>query len=356
MRNPMKKTVTLFLHAGYWLLYFLLLFGLLLAMSAGSNRFTPGLIQLMKLLFLSPLTVLTIGTALLSFYAFYFFLFDKFLKRRKILALIVAGILVSMISAIIPETFLSVFVNPLILFADHWNSAITITIVISILALIHGIIALVMRGFISWYGDIKLKEELTQKNFEMEMALVKSQLNPHFLFNTLNNIDVLIEKDAKKASAYLNKLSGIMRFMLYETKTERILFSKELNYIEEYISLQKIRTSNPDYIQYSVKGDAEGMLIEPMLFVPFIENAFKHSENKKSSNTISIDFEIAPDKIIFNCKNHFTQKQKGDEQGGLGNELIKKRLALLYPGMHTLDVTSADEVYHVKLTIRRNEN
>lgn len=351
----MKRSVILFLHAGYWTLYFLLLFGLVLAMSAGANRPEPHLGNILRFLFLSPLAVLTIGTGLLAFYSFYLILFPKFLKQRKILALILSGLLVAIAAAIIPELFLSVFVNPQIMFADNWSSAITITIVISILALIHGVIALVMRGFISWYGDIKLKEELTKKNFEMEMALVKSQLNPHFLFNTLNNIDVLIEKDANKASAYLNKLSGIMRFMLYETKAEKIVLSRELTYIEEYISLQKIRTTNPDYIHYNVDGDAGNLLIEPMLFIPFIENAFKHSENKKSTNTISIQFEIAADKIIFSCENHFTQQPKNAESG-LGNELIKKRLALLYPGMHTLEVTSANEVYKAKLTITRNEN
>jgi LytS/YehU family sensor histidine kinase len=214
-----------------------------------------------------------------------------------------------------------------------------------------------MRGFISWYGDIKLKEDLTKKNFEMELALVKSQINPHFLFNTIHNIDILIEKDAKQASAYLNKLSDIMRFMLYETKTEKIFLARELTYIEEYISLQKIRTSNPDYVHYTVNGEAGNLLIEPMLFIPFIENAFKHSENTKSVNTITIQFDIAPGKIIFSCENHYLKHAKNNPaQSGLGNELIKKRLALLYPGSHTLEVNNANEIYKVQVTIRQNEN
>ena len=89
-----------------------------------------------------------------------------------------------------------------------------------------------MQGFITWIDEINMKEELSLKNNEIELALVKSQLDPHFLFNTINNIDVLISKNATAASNYLNKLSEIMRFMLYETKTEKIFLAKELLYIE----------------------------------------------------------------------------------------------------------------------------
>ncbi len=108
-----------------------------------------------------------------------------------------------------------------------------------LIAAIHGGIALVIRGFITWYDEIKLKEELVNKSFEMELALIKSQINPHFLFNTINNIDVLISKDAGKASEYLNKLSDILRYMVYETKTEKIFLAKELNYIGKISRIAK---------------------------------------------------------------------------------------------------------------------
>ena len=97
---------------------------------------------------------------------------------------------------------------------------VAMTLFIAFIAFIAGVIALVIRGFITWVDEIKLKDELKQKNHETELALVKSQLDPHFLFNTLNNIDVLILKDQKVASEYLNKLSDIMRFMLFETKAD----------------------------------------------------------------------------------------------------------------------------------------
>ena len=131
------------------------------------------------------------------------------------------------------------------------STAVTVIIVMTFIGLICGIVALVIKGFITWFNEIKLKEALKEKNHEMEMALIKSQLDPHLLFNTINNIDALILKDAVAASDYLNKLSDIMRFMLYETKPDKILLSKEIEYIEKYIALQKIRTANRNYVHFT---------------------------------------------------------------------------------------------------------
>jgi len=186
----------------------------------------------------------------------------------------------------------------------------------------------------------------------MELALVKSQINPHFLFNTINNIDVLITKDATRASEYLNKLSDIMRFMLYETRPAKIALNKELAYIEKFIELQKIRTTNSHYVNYTVKGDARNLMIPPMLLIPFIENAFKHAENKKAENAINIHLDIEHEKFVFKCENFYNQNtQMKQEHSGLGGELIKKRLALLYPGKHKLTITNNNELYRVALSL-----
>ena len=158
----------------------------------------------------------------------------------------VVAIFAAIIGAIV-ELLPSVFGTKFILRNDFFSMVIILG-VMSFGAFVNGIIGLVIRGFISWFNDIKIKESLSQKNFEMELNLIKSQINPHFLFNTLNNIDVLIEKDPPKASLYFNKLSAIMRFMLYETKTDKIPLAKELDYITQYIDLQKIRHANPDFV------------------------------------------------------------------------------------------------------------
>lgn len=222
----------------------------------------------------------------------------------------------------------------------------------SLLTAVHAATALVIRGFVVWYEEIKLKEELSRKNFEMQSALIKSQINPHFLFNTINNIDVLISRDAAAASRYLNKLSDILRYMVYQTKAERILLSEELNYLEKYLELQKIRTVNPEYINLKITGEANNQSVAPMIFFPFIENAFKHTENKKNANSIRIKISIKDGQIVFECENsHQESGNKKQDFGGLGNELIKKRLMLIYPEKHELEIIDENGIYKVRLTL-----
>jgi LytS/YehU family sensor histidine kinase len=211
---------------------------------------------------------------------------------------------------------------------------------------------LVIRGFITWFEEVRLKEELKLKNQETELALVKAQLDPHFLFNTLNNIDVLILKDPEEASEYLNKLSDILRFMLYETKSDLIFLEKEIKYIEKYIELQKIRSANLSYIHFEVLGKTGVHTIAPMIFIPFIENAFKHTTNKKIGNAITVKIVIEDKQILFTCENKFdSSRQIQHESNGLGNELIQKRLDLIYPGNYKLDVVKRADNYSVHLAI-----
>lgn len=338
----MKKSYIVLLHIGYWLLYLLLFLLMLEAVNQG--KFPRHVV-----LYNSPISIMAFIPAFIGFYTFYFTLFDRYFYKQKKFPFFIGVVSTCLVSTFLCEGLLSIFFQPM------WiNAGILVStgIFIFILTLIHGTIGVVIRGFIVSYNDIRLKEQLNKKNYEMELALVKSQLNPHFLFNTINNIDILIEKDSKKASLYLNKLSEMMRYMLYESKTEKVSLSKELTYIEKYIELQKIRTSNQNYINYSVIGSSDKIVIEPMLFIPFVENAFKHSENKTIDEAINIHFEIGENKITFKCSNRYTKITKSDlEDGGLGNELMIKRLTLLYPKNHTLQIVNDNELYSVTLVI-----
>jgi len=342
----MKKSVIIALHLGYWIMYLLMLHLMYLATQAQSPKnIFPGWVMFNVLLSSAVIP------ALIGFYASYSFLSPRFLKRKKILSLFLSGILVCISSALIQDIYLSIVPGPGI-FNEQWSSAIGITLTLTFIAIVNSITGLIMKGFISWYNDIKLKEALNKKNYEMELALIKSQINPHFLFNTINNIDVLIEKDAIKASTYLNKLSDIMRFMLYETKADKISLEKELTYIEKYIDLQKIRTSNSKFVNYSLEGNPRNLSIAPMLFIPFIENAFKHAEVKKSENSINIRVVIEKELIKFECQNKYSVNNHSDiDQSGLGNDLIQKRLGLLYPNKHALEVTNKNGNYGVKLSL-----
>lgn len=343
----MKKAVVLFLHFGYWLLYFLLL-----AIMLGVATIQIEKTSSSGILSYFYLYLLLIIPNIFSFYSFYFILFSRFLAKRKILNLILFGILVCSLSAIF-GCLISIFIYEISqpVFSDP-KELFVLNLSLFLIAAIHGGIALVIRGFVNWFDEIKLKEELAQKNYETEIALIKSQINPHFLFNTINNIDVLISKYPAKASNYLNQLSDILRYMVYDTKNDRIPLEKELDYIEKYLELQKIRTANPNYVNLTIEGDTNNIQIAPMIFFPFIENAFKHTENDKKINSISINFSINKTSVNFICKNTYQKvSQNKQDYGGLGNELIRKRLNLLYPEKHTLEIHENDGNYCVKLTV-----
>jgi two-component system, LytTR family, sensor kinase len=344
----MKKSAIVFLHLGYWLMYTLLILSFILAMSS-QNPKPIHKIDFYQIIFYSPIFVIGFFPGFIGFYTFYLFIFNRYLKQKKILLLFLVSIVfVIIIGPILIFLFLKMMAQP----TPDWGSIIAMGMFVSFLSLIHGILGLIMRGFIEWYGDIKVKAELNKKNFEVELALVKSQISPHFLFNTINNIDILIEKDAVKASAYLNQLSDMMRFMLYETKTEKIPLSKEISYIEKYIALQKIRTANSDYVNFFVEGDTSTWQVEPMLFIPIIENAFKHAEDKKIKNAIEVRFKIEESKLEFVCNNAYNSYNQAKlEHSGLGNELIERRLSLLFKGQHEYAVNAEAGVYQVKLIL-----
>jgi LytS/YehU family sensor histidine kinase len=308
-----------------------------------------------KYIAMSFVGVFTVLPAIISFYGSYFFLIP--LINRKKHKKFVIGVFIIMIISI-TTTFFSVmpFVNPKLPLKQIAGVILEVSIMLGILSVIHGTLGLVVKGFINWYQDIKWKEQITQKNLEIELALIKSQIDPHFLFNTLNNIDILIEKDAQKASLYLNKLSEIMRFMLYETKTERIPLQKEVEYIAKYMDLQKIRTSNPDFATFSVEGNIQKHTIAPMIFIPFIENAFKYAPVLREGNVIEIQILVNNNSIDFFCKNKVQNMIAQKDFGGLGNDLIQKRLELLYAKKQTLEVKQTHETYEVHLNIKTDEN
>jgi sensor histidine kinase YesM len=337
-----KRSFVFTIHIGFWVAYFFLLFVIIAAATQGFSS-GPNLGHLIKI----GISFVVLPSFFM-FYLFYFFLFPKYIQTKKIGLSIVFGALFSIASALVGGLILILLSGIKTLFESGFGFFFSMTLI----GLLAGAMSIIIKGFITWYNDIKLKEALTYKNHQMELALVKSQLDPHFLFNTINNIDILILKDAQLASEYLNKLSDILRFMLFETKTEKIPLSKEIETIEKYVELQKIRSSNDSFVNFSVSGNLSNQLISPMLFIPFIENAFKHVSNKKTENAIAISLLIEDKKIRFECENTYNENNKLPmEYNGLGNELIKKRIELMYPEKHNLIIKSQNNSYKVNLEI-----
>ena len=344
----MKKPLIALLHVGYWFVFLLLSVMMTYALSSNEDFSNSVDEEVMA----AALFFIILLPAVISFYTFYLVLFPRYFRQKRIGYAFLLGVTISVVTTSLGFAFMSGVLYPECANDMNVPEAITFVAIASYFNLVGGIIAFVIKGFSTWFEEVKLKEELQEKNHSMELALVKSQLDPHFLFNTINNIDVLILKDAAEASDYLNRLSDIMRFMLYETKTEEISLSKEVDYIRKYIDLQKIRTANKTYVDFQLSGDVTGRKIAPMVFIPFIENAFKHTLNKKTANAIRIHIRVEKDEIYMSCINRLEKHRRiKTEEGGLGNELIRKRLELLYPDRHQLDTEQTEEEYRIQLTI-----
>jgi two-component system LytT family sensor kinase len=345
----MKKSIVILLHISYWAMYLFLVTMLNMLLRMNNPQAT---LQNLGLSFLfSPLSFGAIIPGLFGFYAGYLLIFNRYLLSKKIPKLFLSTISLSFVFSAITQLIIYLAFNGK---GVNWSleTCISMGTFLAFISVAHSSTGMIMQGFIKWFEDIKLKADLNKRNYETEIALLKSQINPHFLFNTINNIDTLIAIDPTSASAYLNKLSDIMRFMLYETQAEKILLSKEIEYIEKYIDLQKIRTSNENFVHFNVSGDASNIYIPSMLFIPFIENAFKHVGSKKTENAINISLQILDKEIIFECQNQFVPGLKFKQEfNGLGNELIKKRIELLYPNSHQLRLINKNNTYKVELKL-----
>ncbi len=352
----MRKSLQIAIHISYWLLYLLLYILMLLPIWLFSfeNASEQYFKNFISFLFLSPFWILAFWPAFLNFYFCYTYLFEKYFIPKRygllfvllLMACIGSSAMGHLLLYLLPNTKISISSNPEGLTATY--------ILMIVIAAIHGIIALIIRGFFQYYTENKLREILKQKQFETELALLKHQLDPHFLFNTLNNIDILISKDHILASTYLNKLSSLLRFMLYETKADFIALHKEMACITAYIELQKLRYANKDFIQYEIDSPIEtysNASIPPMLLIPFIENAFKHTGISKKNNCIQIKVTIRNEHLYFDCINEKSKQSVEETFVGIGLDLSKKRLQLLYEDNHTITITQNNNYYQVNLSL-----
>ncbi len=208
---------------------------------------------------------------------------------------------------------------------------------------------------INWFTTMNQKAELDKQKLAVELDLLKSKLNPHFLFNTLNNIDSLIHHNPEEASSALIRLSDIMRYLTYETSSEVVSLTKEIEYVRNFIELYRIRIKTPGDIRFEVQGDLN-VMISPALFVPLIENAFKFTSFRNKKPCIDIQVTAHAGIVVFEISNFYDNILKTSEPGHSGSGIInlKKRLNLTYPDKYQLIIEPGDSLFHIKLTINTN--
>ena len=206
-----------------------------------------------------------------------------------------------------------------------------------------------LKVFQKWIKDVQRMNELHQTNLKTELAQLRSQVNPHFLFNTLNNLFVLTKTDPEKASQVILGLSDLLRYQLYDSAKDKILLSKDIDFIHNLLALEKIRKNDFEY-NIKTEGKTDGVGLPPFLFIPFVENAIKHGSSTVGHSFLNIDFRITDKQLHFSSVNS-KPAVKNNSIGGLGLKNIARRLELLYPGKYTLDVNNETDKYIVKLII-----
>lgn len=211
-----------------------------------------------------------------------------------------------------------------------------------------------------YYGIEKEKETIQNKNEQLqtELKLLKSQINPHFLFNALNNIYSLSVINSPKTQESISYLSDMLRYVLYDCEQNLVAIDKEMKYIRNYIKLFGLKSSKPFNITTNFNVENNAIKLAPMLFIPFIENAFKHSSiEKQKDRFITIDLEADASTINFSVRNSIpkTPNEK-DAVGGIGLENVKKRLGILYPNKHQLQISGINDVFDVRLQLKLNND
>ena len=219
-----------------------------------------------------------------------------------------------------------------------------------------GLISTIVKIITDWLVYTRERAELERRNMQSELMYLKSQINPHFLFNTLNSLYALTLRKSDKAPEIVIGLSEIMRYMLYECNERYVKLSKEISYLNNYIKLEQLRHGEHATIIYSQSGELENKMIAPMLMIPFVENAFKHGiSNAIDTAYVHINVAVDGDDMEMQVKNSIIPKnlrQKSvKKSGGIGLKNVQRRLDLLYLNKYKLDIDSTENEYIVNLNL-----
>ncbi|MFK7935710.1 MAG: sensor histidine kinase [Saprospiraceae bacterium] len=195
------------------------------------------------------------------------------------------------------------------------------------------------------------RQEAEKMSLETEIAYLKDQINPHFLFNSLNNLYVQIRKRPHEAAESVLLLSDLLRYQLYDSAKEQVYLNGEIDYLKNYLELDKMRRSHLE-VDFTVEGTPNGKMVAPYLFLPFVENAIKHGAGVEDKEFIRVEFVIEAEQINFKVINSKPERPTNHLAGGIGLNNVKRRLELLYPSSHELKIQDTEKEYQIELIIQ----
>ncbi|MGJ5640942.1 sensor histidine kinase [Formosa sp. S-31] len=213
------------------------------------------------------------------------------------------------------------------------------------------VIGTAIKMYLEWEKNIKLQQEIESQKSNAELHFLKNQLSPHFLFNSLNSIYSLTSKKSNDAPEAVITLSELMRYMLYQADNEFVLLRDELEYVQNYLKLQRLRIANNKDVIINIRGDVDRQKIRPLLLIPFIENAFKYGTDFKGNTLVHIEIQVKGDVLDFKCINLIGNRKQDPKNSGIGLQNTKERLQLLYPNKHTLLIDEDSSQFIVTLNL-----
>ena len=232
--------------------------------------------------------------------------------------------------------------RPPVIFGQH--DIVALIILILMLGMNLGI-----KLYFKQRSDHKKMDELEKQNLAQQLEYLKYQINPHFFMNTLNNIHALVDIDPEKAKHTILELSKMMRFVLYEGNKAYVPLDREIAFLQNYITLMKLRYTDKVRILVDLPHTLPNKEVPPLMFITFVENAFKHGVSYQQDSFIEIKIEIG-DRLLFTCRNSRIPKEE-DKHGGVGLANVRQRLDLLYGKDYTLDIRDENDAYTINLTI-----
>lgn len=323
------------LHLVFWVMLFLP--GFLFRYNGPSNNFSEYFLY--RMLFSNLLLAIL-------FYANAFYLFPIIFKNKGVI--VYALIIIAFIAAV---WFLSQYVDEHVFpIKKKWGRPFYLNIVSYFFILGTSCSYRIITDHLKQQKDNKEKET---ENLKTELSFLRSQVSPHFMFNVLNNLVSLARKKSEKMEPALLQLSSLLRYMLYEGAKGKISLTREINYLQGYIDLQKLRFGDDVDINFNVEGNTDDLELEPMLLIPFVENAFKHGMGTVAQPQILISLKLTDKNLLFEVENDIAAVgESKDDSSGIGLVNTKRRLALLYKNHHQLKVIEKDNKYKVLLNLQ----
>jgi two-component system LytT family sensor kinase len=303
---------------------------------------------------LSYLVVTFVGFGVINiglFYLNYLKLIPLFLDKKEyrnyvlvvLVAVIIAGFVKYGLGVVFHQHILTGRDGRAISFASYYISTVFTSIIFILLSLI-------LHFTVDWFLNERIQRDLENQRLTAELALLKSQINPHFLFNSLNSIYSLAYQRAENTPEAILKLSEIMRYMLYECNDNKVDLANELQYLQNFIDLQKIRFGANSFVNFEVEGIITNQQIVPLLLISFIENAFKHGVANDPGAPIQLKITVDDGHLKFYMHNR-KHLHNRDAAGGIGLSNVKRRLKLLYPNQYHLTINDTVDTYTCELSL-----